>query len=93
MATIGRRAYAEQFGPTTGDRLRLADTGLVIEIEKDLTGNYAVSYANAALAGVVVGVSQGLEQAVEEGGIGLPALAAIDLGELGAGGRACQAAG
>jgi urease subunit alpha len=28
MATIGRRAYAEMFGPTQGDRVRLADTGL-----------------------------------------------------------------
>jgi urease subunit alpha len=37
MATIGRRAYAEQFGPTTGDRLRLADTDLIIEVERDLT--------------------------------------------------------
>ena len=37
MATIGRRAYAEMFGPTTGDRVRLADTNLVIEVEKDLT--------------------------------------------------------
>ena len=37
MATIGRRAYAEMFGPTVGDRLRLADTGLVIEVERDLT--------------------------------------------------------
>src|SRR6202008_1536331 len=37
MATIGRRAYAEMFGPTTGDRLRLADTRLVIEIEKNYT--------------------------------------------------------
>ncbi len=35
--TIGRRAYAEMFGPTVGDRLRLADTGLVIEVEHDLT--------------------------------------------------------
>jgi urease subunit alpha len=35
--TIGRRAYAEMFGPTTGDRLRLADTELWIEIEKDFT--------------------------------------------------------
>jgi urease subunit alpha len=34
---IGRRAYAEMFGPTAGDRLRLADTNLVIEIEKDFT--------------------------------------------------------
>ena len=31
--TIGRRAYAEMFGPTTGDRLCLADTGLVIEVD------------------------------------------------------------
>src|SRR6201996_6275418 len=34
---IGRRAYAEMFGPTTGDRLRLADTELFIEVERDLT--------------------------------------------------------
>ncbi|MDI4635381.1 urease subunit alpha [Pelomonas sp. V22] len=37
MSTISRRAYAEQFGPTVGDRLRLADTALVIEVEQDLT--------------------------------------------------------
>ncbi len=35
--TLGRRAYAEMFGPTVGDRLRLADTGLVIEVEHDHT--------------------------------------------------------
>ncbi|MYN04073.1 urease subunit alpha [Pseudoduganella sp. DS3] len=35
MATISRRAYAEMFGPTLGDRIRLADTELFIEIEKD----------------------------------------------------------
>ncbi|MEK8052361.1 urease subunit alpha [Ideonella sp. DXS22W] len=37
MATIHRRAYAEMFGPTVGDRLRLADTGLILEVEDDLT--------------------------------------------------------
>ncbi len=37
MSTISRKAYAEMFGPTTGDRIRLADTGLFIEIEKDYT--------------------------------------------------------
>ena len=37
MATIGRRAYAEMFGPTTGDRLRLADTDLVLQVEDDYT--------------------------------------------------------
>jgi urease subunit alpha len=35
MATIPRQAYADMYGPTTGDRIRLADTDLVIEIEKD----------------------------------------------------------
>ncbi len=34
---ISRQAYAEMFGPTTGDRLRLADTELIIEVEKDYT--------------------------------------------------------
>jgi urease subunit alpha len=37
MATIGKRAYAEMFGPTVGDRVRLADTDLVIEVEADYT--------------------------------------------------------
>lgn len=37
MSQMGRRAYAETFGPTVGDRLRLADTALVIEVEQDLT--------------------------------------------------------
>jgi urease subunit alpha len=35
VATISRRAYADMYGPTTGDRIRLADTELVIEIERD----------------------------------------------------------
>ena len=34
---IGRRAYAEMFGPTVGDRVRLADTELIVEVEKDFT--------------------------------------------------------
>ena len=34
---IGRQAYAEMYGPTVGDRLRLADTDLWIEVEKDFT--------------------------------------------------------
>jgi len=36
-ASISRRAHAEMFGPTTGDRVRLADTELWIEVEKDYT--------------------------------------------------------
>ena len=36
-ASLPRAAYARMFGPTTGDRVRLADTELFIEVEKDLT--------------------------------------------------------
>jgi urease subunit alpha len=34
---VKRAAYADMFGPTTGDRVRLADTDLIIEVEKDFT--------------------------------------------------------
>jgi len=34
---IGKRAYAEMFGPTVGDRVRLADTDLIVQVERDLT--------------------------------------------------------
>ena len=37
MARMDRRAYAEIFGPTVGDRVRLADTGLLVEVEADYT--------------------------------------------------------
>ncbi len=37
MSKISRRAYADMFGPTVGDRVRLADTELFIEVERDFT--------------------------------------------------------
>ncbi|OQW76490.1 MAG: urease subunit alpha [Proteobacteria bacterium ST_bin11] len=37
MSKISRAAYADMFGPTTGDRLRLADTDLILEVEADYT--------------------------------------------------------
>jgi urease subunit alpha len=37
MARITRRAYADMFGPTVGDRIRLADTDLIVEVERDFT--------------------------------------------------------
>ena len=37
MSRISRRAYADMFGPTTGDRVRLADTELIVEVERDAT--------------------------------------------------------
>ncbi len=36
-ATLSRASYAAMFGPTTGDKVRLADTDLIIEVERDLT--------------------------------------------------------
>src|SRR6187200_964989 len=36
-ARISRAAYADMFGPTVGDKVRLADTDLVVEVERDLT--------------------------------------------------------
>ena len=35
--TIDRKAYSDMYGPTTGDKVRLGDTDLIIEVEKDLT--------------------------------------------------------
>ena len=40
-ATISRTDYAAMFGPTVGDRVRLADTDLIIEVERDLTAENA----------------------------------------------------
>ena len=40
MPTISRQEYVGLFGPTTGDRIRLGDTGLFVEIEQDLRGGY-----------------------------------------------------
>jgi urease subunit alpha len=37
MSKLDKRAYAEMYGPTTGDRVRLGDTGLIIEVERDHT--------------------------------------------------------
>jgi len=37
MSKISRQAYAEMFGPTVGDRVRLADTDLILEVEEDRT--------------------------------------------------------
>ncbi|MBW4036917.1 MAG: urease subunit alpha [Proteobacteria bacterium] len=37
MARLSRTAYADMFGPTTGDRIRLADTELFAEVERDFT--------------------------------------------------------
>ena len=48
-ATIKRSDYAAMYGPTTGDKMRLADTDLIIEVERDLTAEAVGSAAAAGL--------------------------------------------
>jgi urease subunit alpha len=56
--TIPRKTYVDLFGPTTGDRVRLADTDLIIEIEKDL-----IKYGDEAVFGGGKSIRDGQGQA------------------------------
>jgi len=56
--SIPRKNYVDLFGPTVGDRIRLADTDLIIEIEKDL-----IKYGDEAVFGGGKSVRDGLGQA------------------------------
>jgi urease subunit alpha len=64
MSKISRRAYAEMFGPTVGDRVRLADTDLFIEVERD----YAIRGEEVKFGGGKVirdGMGQGQKVSAE----------------------------
>ena len=50
-ASISRADYAAMFGPTVGDRLRLADTDLIIEVERDLTAERAGASSSEGTGG------------------------------------------
>ena len=65
---IPRRQYAELYGPTTGDRIRLADTELFIEVERDLTypGDEAVFGGGKVLRD---GMGQSATAATAEGAL------------------------
>jgi len=61
MASITRQAYAEMFGPTTGDRVRLGDTDLIIEVEADKTTyGEEVKFGGGKVIRDGMGQSQGL---------------------------------
>ena len=45
--TLSRAAYADMYGPTVGDRIRLGDTALIIEVERDLIAERSSGQANA----------------------------------------------
>ena len=68
MATkITRQAYAEMFGPTVGDRLRLADTALVIQVEKDFTVyGEEVKFGGGKVIRDGMGQGQGVSAAVAD---------------------------
>src|SRR5438105_1150113 len=51
MPEISRAAYADLFGPTTGDRIRLADTDLIVEIEEDRSGGPGLAGDEAVVGG------------------------------------------
>lgn len=60
MANITRQAYADLFGPTVGDKIRLGDTELYVEIEKDLRG-----YGDEVVYGGGKTLRDGMGQAAE----------------------------
>lgn len=51
MAELDRAVYADLFGPTTGDRIRLADTDLLVEIEEDRSGGPGLAGDEAVFGG------------------------------------------
>lgn len=51
MPELSRPAYADLFGPTTGDRIRLADTDLLVEIEEDRSGGPGLSGDESVFGG------------------------------------------
>src|SRR5450631_1619377 len=66
-AKITRQAYAEMFGPTVGDRLRLADTALVIQVEKDYTVyGEEVKFGGGKVIRDGMGQGQGVSAAVAD---------------------------
>jgi urease subunit alpha len=64
---ITRQAYAEMFGPTVGDRVRLADTALIVEVEKDCTVyGEEVKFGGGKVIRDGMGQGQGLSAAVAD---------------------------
>ncbi|MCZ9341388.1 urease subunit alpha, partial [Streptomyces sp. TRM76130] len=69
MPEISRPAYADLFGPTTGDRVRLADTDLLIEIEEDRSGGPGRAGEEAVFGGgKVIRESMGQSRATRADG-------------------------
>src|SRR6202050_1184511 len=66
-ARITRQGYAEMFGPTVGDRVRLADTSLIVEVEKDYTVyGEEVKFGGGKVIRDGMGQGQGLSASVAD---------------------------
>jgi urease subunit alpha len=64
---LSRQAYAEMFGPTVGDRVRLADTALFVEVEKDFTVyGEEVKFGGGKVIRDGMGQGQGMSSAVAD---------------------------
>ncbi|MFJ9086141.1 MULTISPECIES: urease subunit alpha [unclassified Streptomyces] len=69
MPELSRAAYADLFGPTTGDRIRLADTDLLVEIEEDRSGGPGLSGDESVFGGgKVIRESMGQSRATRADG-------------------------
>ncbi|MFW0785037.1 urease subunit alpha [Gordonia sp. CPCC 206044] len=69
MASLGRDRYAQLFGPTVGDRIRLADTDLLIEVTEDRCGGPGLAGDEAVFGGgKVIRESMGLSRATRADG-------------------------
>ena len=84
---IGRRAYAEMFGPTVGDRVRLADTDLIVEVEKDRGSNRFEVEPGVTSGDYLQGFLRGTRAALYESGresitITIPKVNAFYVGAL-----------
>ncbi|MGB2719311.1 MAG: urease subunit alpha, partial [Rhodococcus sp. (in: high G+C Gram-positive bacteria)] len=69
MARMSRSRYAQLFGPTTGDRIRLADTDLLIEVTEDRSGGPGNAGEEAVFGGgKVIRESMGQSRATRADG-------------------------
>ena len=67
MTSLSRAAYAAMYGPTTGDRVRLADTELIVEVEKDYTAyGEEVTFGGGKVIRDGMGQSQGVSAEVAD---------------------------
>ena len=80
MSSIDRRAYADMFGPTVGDRVRLGDTELWVEVEEDKTiYGEEVKFGG----GKVIRDGMGQSQRGSKDSVDVVITNALDIGSLG----------